>query len=73
MQEGTTTPPTESKSIEECSHSHPYEYLTKLNQVFSGYNRSTTKDYSSSSKIKLPFYKFNQIKVPHIFETSYAK
>jgi hypothetical protein len=65
------TPP--SKSIEECSHSHPYEYLTKLNQVFNGYNKSTVRDYSSASKIKLPFYKFSSMKVPSCFEDSYTK
>lgn len=63
----------EGKSIEEYSHSHPYEYLTKLNQIYNGYNRSTVKDFSSASMIKLPFYKYSAIKVPECFESSYAK
>ena len=61
------------KSIEECSHSHPYEYLTKLNQVFHNCNKSGGKDYSAASKIKLPFYKFNQIKIPSCFAKRYAE
>lgn len=50
--------------MENFNHSHPYEYLTKLNSIYNNYNRSTGKDYSSASKIKLPFKRFNTIKVP---------
>jgi len=47
--------------------------LTKLNCIYNNYNRSTVKDFSCTSKIKLPFKKFNTIKVPECFEASYAK
>ena len=57
----------EGRSIEDYSHAHPYEYLTKMNQVFTSYNRVNTKDYSSVSKMKLPFKKFNHMKVPEAF------
>ena len=31
------------------------------------------KDFSSASRIKLPFYKFSTMKVPAVFEKSYVK
>lgn len=61
-----------SMGIEEYANCHPYEYLTKLNEIYANYNKSTAKDYSLASSIKLPFMRFNTIKVPECFENNYA-
>ena len=42
-----------ARSMEDYSHAHPYEYLTRMNEVFSFYNRSNVPDYSVVSKLRL--------------------
>ena len=33
-----------ARSMEDYSHAHPYEYLTRMNEVFSVYNRSNVPE-----------------------------
>ena len=58
--------------MEDYSRAHPYEYLTRMNEVFAWYNRSSSKDYSVLSRVRLPFKKFNHMRVPECFSQSYA-
>ena len=58
-------------SLAEYSQTHPYQYLKQLNNVYQSCNKSSGKDFSSASMVKLPWKKFKPVCIPKCFEESY--
>lgn len=54
-------------SITQYAQTHPYKYLKQLNNVYQNCNKSSGKDYSSASMIKLPWKKFKTVSIPKCF------
>jgi hypothetical protein len=62
---------TKGISLAEYSQMHPYQYLKQLNNIYQNCNKSSTKDYSSASMVKLPWKKFKPVAIPKVFEENY--
>lgn len=59
--------------IGDLVHSHPFEYLHKLNLINHECNKMNGlhQSFSSVSKIKLPWKNFNIINIPSYFQENY--